>query len=130
MFGGVTPVEWESRKWNGKKWDENNLWKGDDSLRSFLFTLTNPHGIPSRKFALKEHKKEFAIGCDLECCALFGAEITVGDNCNTNSESGTYIGTNWKDDDCMYANDVDFKYFLTGAKDFTVKEIEVFEIAN
>jgi hypothetical protein len=30
----------------------------------------------------------------------------------------------------VYANDTALEYFLTGAKNFTVKEIEVFEIAN
>jgi hypothetical protein len=131
MFGGFTPVEWESRVWNRKKWDECNTWKGDDSLRSFLFTLRNPHGVPPRKFALKKEKKKFAIYCDSARCAIFGNEIVVWDNCNTNSESVTGIGTNWKDDDDeVYANDVDFEYFLTGAEEFTVKEIEVFEIAN
>jgi hypothetical protein len=35
VFGGFTPVEWES----------GNKWKGDDSLRSFLFTLKNPHDV-------------------------------------------------------------------------------------
>jgi hypothetical protein len=43
VFGGFTPVKWES----GQK----GKWKGDDSLRSFLFTLRNPHGVPVRKFS-------------------------------------------------------------------------------
>jgi hypothetical protein len=41
-FGGFTPVEWESRVWKG---DGRNCLKGHDSLRSFLFTLRNPHGV-------------------------------------------------------------------------------------
>jgi hypothetical protein len=50
VFGGFTPVKWESSA-SGK-------WKGADSLRSFLFTLRNPHGVPPRKFALKADKKD------------------------------------------------------------------------
>jgi hypothetical protein len=39
------------------KWENNCGYKGDDSLRSFLFTLRNPHGVPPRKFALKAEEK-------------------------------------------------------------------------
>jgi hypothetical protein len=53
VFGGFTPVKWES----------GNKYKGDDSLRSFLFTLRNPHGVPPRKFALKAEEKHNAICC-------------------------------------------------------------------
>jgi hypothetical protein len=129
MFGGFTPVEWESRVWN-RRYDENNCWKGDDSLRSFLMTLRNPHDVPPRKFALKEEKKEMAIRCDSLWCAVFGDEIGVSDFCNTNSESYTEFGTNSHDNNRVYANDVDFGSFFTGAEEFTVKEIEVFEITN
>jgi hypothetical protein len=44
IFGGFTPLEWESRA----SWPFN---KGDDSLKSFLFTLKNPHNMTARKFA-------------------------------------------------------------------------------
>jgi hypothetical protein len=54
IFGGFTPVQWESRKHNGKWGNEDNRWKDDDSLRSFLFTLRNPRGVQARKFALRE----------------------------------------------------------------------------
>jgi hypothetical protein len=57
VFGDFTLVEWESRVWNGKGGNENNCYKGDDSLRSFLFTLRNPHCVPPRKFALRAERK-------------------------------------------------------------------------
>jgi hypothetical protein len=34
-----------------------NCWKGDDSLRSFLFTLRNPYGIPMPDFVLRAEMK-------------------------------------------------------------------------
>jgi hypothetical protein len=37
IFGDVTPVEWESPKWNGKEDDDNKRIKGDDSLRRYSF---------------------------------------------------------------------------------------------
>jgi hypothetical protein len=70
VFGGFTPVEWESRMWDRRRL--NNCSKGDNSLRSFLFTLRNPHGVPPRKFALKEEMKRAAIYCDSDACPGFG----------------------------------------------------------
>jgi hypothetical protein len=128
MFGGFTPTEWEPREWNREYGDENNCWKGDDSGRSFLFTLRNPHGVPPRRLALKKEKKERAIYCCARKSAGFAWDILVCDSCHTNGRSYTRIGTNYKNNE--YANNVDFEHFFTGAINFTVKEIEVFEIAN
>jgi hypothetical protein len=59
---------------------------------------------------------------------VFGGGIVVCDNCNANRYSHIRIGTNWSDR--TYANDTPFGNFLTGAYKFTVKQIEVFEIAD
>jgi hypothetical protein len=53
VFGGFTPVEWESKTRD----------KADPSLKSFLFTLMNPQNVPARRFALKAEKKKHAIYC-------------------------------------------------------------------
>jgi hypothetical protein len=45
IFGGFTPVEWESRDWH---------FKADDSLKSFRFTLKNPHNLSTRSFSFDE----------------------------------------------------------------------------
>jgi hypothetical protein len=50
-------------------------------------------------------------------------------NCNANRNSYTCIGTRWSDY-TTYANDTAVNDFFTGAEKFTVKEIEVFEIAD
>jgi hypothetical protein len=119
VFGGFTPVKWES----------GNTYKGDDSLRSFLFTLRNPHGVPPRKFALKAEGKQWAIYCGSTDCAVFGnTDIHVRDNCNRHRISYTWIGTRWSDR--PYTNDTAFEDFLTGAREFTLKEIKIFEIAD
>jgi hypothetical protein len=77
VFGGFTPVEWES-VWKNK---------GDNSLKSFVFTLTNPHNIPARRFALKAETKKWAIYCYSGQGPRFGAgfDIAVYDNCNANT---------------------------------------------
>jgi hypothetical protein len=61
LFGGFTPLQWESRVWNGKSGDAKNCWKCDERLKSFLFTLKKPHNIPARKFALKAAMRQWAI---------------------------------------------------------------------
>jgi hypothetical protein len=48
VFGGFTPVKWESHVWNRKQGKETNCLKSDNNLRSFIFTLRNPHCVPPR----------------------------------------------------------------------------------
>jgi hypothetical protein len=79
ILGGFTPVNWES----------SNFWvafKVDASLKSFLFTLKNPHNFPARRFALKAEKNHVAIRCYSEEGPVFG-DIWVDDNCNTGTEN-------------------------------------------
>jgi hypothetical protein len=57
VFGGFSPVEWDSRSWNGKGWDEDNRFKADERLKLFLFKLKNPHNFPARRFALKAEER-------------------------------------------------------------------------
>jgi hypothetical protein len=119
VFGGFTPVEWESRP-------GSPFTKADDSLRSFLFTLKNPHNIPARRFPLKAEEKERAIWCDSAWgpCLGNGGEIAVFGNCNANTHSFTgNLGI-------VYINDIGHftPYVFTSSWQFQVKEIEVFEI--
>jgi hypothetical protein len=108
VFGGFTPANWDSSRY----------WKADDSLRSFLFTLKNPHNIPARRFALKAEEKSQAIWCDSEWGPCFG-DIGVSDN----SSGATSLGI-------AYTNDtgLDAMTVFTGSYNFQVKEIEVFEL--
>jgi hypothetical protein len=86
IFGGFTPVEWASR----------GASKADPSLRSFLFTLKNPHNFPARKFALKAEKKDKAICCDSSCGPRF-CDMDLSDGCNASTGS-------WSDLGNVYAN--------------------------
>jgi hypothetical protein len=124
VFGGFTWVEWESREWNGQYGNKNNCWKVGDSLRSFVFTLKNPHNIPARRFALKAEEKWRAIECDSRWGPCFG-DSAVSDNCNANTSSATSLGTAYTNDTGLYGNTV-----FTGSRYFQVKEIEVFEITE
>jgi hypothetical protein len=119
VFGSFTPVKWDSSR---KKLfgDDKGFFKADDSLRSFLFTLRNPHNIPARRFALRGEWKGRAIRCDSKCGPCFGNDIGVSDNCNANPFNYTFLGL-------VYTNDTGLAEKM---KYFQVKEIEVFEITE
>jgi hypothetical protein len=112
-------VEWESRTG-----DLGECFKADPSLKSFLVLMENPHNFPARKFVLKAEAKDYAIICDSSDSPNFNL-IWVADNCSANTNSGSFLGGS-------YANNtgLDGRIILTVSDDFTVKEIEVFEIAD
>jgi hypothetical protein len=118
VFGGFTP----------QPWDSSNKWKSDDSLKSFIFSLKNPHNVQPRKFALKSDQKHRAIYCGSGYGPIFGEanDIGVTDKCN---ESGQSFSGGFGD---TYTNDTGLsgRTFFTGSPNFTVAEIEVFEISD
>jgi hypothetical protein len=117
IFGGFTPVAWESPL--------NWKYKADPSLKSFLFTLKNPHNVAARRFPLKAEKKDEALYCDSGFGPCF-CGIAVSDNCHIFTWSDTsHFGS-------CYINDtgLDSKTFFTGSENFKVKDIEVFEITE
>jgi hypothetical protein len=114
--------------WNWKHGNDNNLLKADDSLKSFLFTLKNPHNISARRFPLKSEMKHRALFCSSNGGPSFGyfpAGISVYDDCNTNTNSCTSLGGTYTNDTGLRNNIV-----FTGSNRFQVKEIEVFEITE
>jgi hypothetical protein len=124
VFGGFTPVEWESRKPNSQS--HSSSLKADGSQKSFVFTLKNPHNVPARRFALKAEKKQSAIYCGSGWGPRFEGGIAASNNCNANTDSYTnYFGN-------FYTNDTGLarETFFTGSGHFRVKEIEVFEITD
>jgi hypothetical protein len=116
-------VKWESSK---KRWfgEDESFFKADASLRSFLFTLKNPHSVPARRFALKAEKKHEAIWCDSKWAAHI-CDIGVWDNCNATTSSWTSLGSSYTND-----TELDGKTVFTGSDYFQVKEIEVFQITD
>jgi hypothetical protein len=119
VFGGFTPTPWESPRGHRDK--------GDDTGRSFLFTLRNPNGIPARRFALKPQEKHKAINCFSWRGPGFGSgcDLFVANHCNLNAQSATSLGSS-------YVNNtgIDGETVLAGAHCFTVAEIEVFELTD
>jgi hypothetical protein len=120
IFGGFTPVPWEL----------GEDFKEDESVRSFIFTLKNPHNFPPRKFPLKREKRFKAIGCHPQCCTTFGnIDMRVREHCYyAGARNFTRHDTKWNQ--WAYANDSGIEHVFTGDHFFVVKEIEVFEITN
>jgi hypothetical protein len=116
IFGGFTPAKWESVP----KWE----YKADPSLKSFLFTLKNPHNLPPTKFPLKLEQKESAIFCLSSCGPHFG-NIYISDDCDASPSNDSSLGRTDAN-----GTGLDGQKVLTGSQYFTVKEIEVFEIAD
>jgi hypothetical protein len=118
IFGGFTPLKWESGE---------HHYKADDTQKSFVFTLKNLNNISARKFELKTEKKDQAIICDSSDGPRFGSDcdLAVITQCDMNANSHSCLGIS-------YINDtgLDNKIVFAGDHDFKVKEIEVFEITD
>jgi hypothetical protein len=110
------------------KWESEERSKADDSQKSFLFTLKNPHNVAAKIFALKNEKRRPAILCGPRVGPRFGSgcDIAVYDNCNVNSKSHAMeFGLTYNNH-----TGLDGPTFFAGSGNFRVKEIEVFEITN
>jgi hypothetical protein len=112
IFGGFTPAAWESGDWHPKE---------DPSLRSFVFTLKNPHNVAARKFKLKPEEKDRAIRCSSTCGPHFG-DIFVHSNGRFGGTT-LFFGTSYTND-----TEMDGISLFTGSGNFHVREIEVFEV--
>jgi hypothetical protein len=110
ICGGFTPAEWDS----------SNKDKADPSLKSFIFTLKNPHNVPARRFALKAERKDKAIYCNSEGGPNFCDMRVYGNYTNTVTK---FFGSSYTNDTGLNG-----ETFFTGSRDFQVKEIEVFKI--
>jgi hypothetical protein len=116
VFGGFSPVKWDLR---------NRQAKADASLRTFLFTLKNPHNFPARRFGLKVEEKPYAIGCDSGSGPWFNGAILVHDNCDSHASNSGHIGDDYTNDTRL-----DESMIFTGAQQFQVQEIEIFAITD
>jgi hypothetical protein len=117
IFGGFTPVEWDSK--------DND--KADPSGKSFLFTLKNQHNVGPKKFPLKATARVAILTLSYRGPAFGGgADLMVWDQCNANNRSHTlHFGGDYTNDTGL-AGDT----FFTGSPRFQVREVEVFEIID
>jgi hypothetical protein len=110
IFGGFTPIAWES--------STSGISKPDSSGKSFLFSLKNPRNSEPRKFNLMSGKN--AIYCSSSRGPAFAGNCDLGvtDNCNTSTNNWTSLGGSYVNDTGVGATLV-----FTGEPGFTVKEI-------
>jgi hypothetical protein len=115
VFGGYTPLMWNSR----------NDYAPDPSLKSFVFTIKNPHNVPARRFAQKSG--DYAIRNYHGYGPGFGraCDFLVYDECQSSANNYSQLGTTYVNDTGIPGDQV-----LTGSHNFTVKEIEVFEVMS
>ena len=116
VFGGFASIPWTSPSSSG----------GKQAPGSFLFTLTNMHGIQPTKFTLKDENDGYAVYHDTGYGAEFGNyDIDIYSNCNTNTSSYAdfpkrYNDTTGKGRSIFTSN--------TSSHNFQVQEIEVFRV--
>jgi hypothetical protein len=115
IFGGFTPIAWESA---------SGIFKLDSSGKSFLFSLKNPRNSEPRKFMLMSGKN--AICCNSSYGPWFPSnnDMVVYDNCDNTTNNFTNLGGSYMND-----TGIDGRLVFTGEYNFTVKEIEVFTIS-
>jgi hypothetical protein len=113
IFGGYTPVAWTSR----------NSAVSDPSLKSFLFTIRNPHNLPTQIFKLKQG--DYAIYDHSDHGPRFGGgtDLHVADQCRNSNSCWSNFGHIYENITGIAGNQV-----FTGVTNFTVQEIEVFEV--
>jgi hypothetical protein len=94
-------------------------------MKSFLFTLKNPQGVPRMKFMLKSEKNDRATS-QLSLCGPDFYDIGVCDH------SSDYPRSRSPDFGIPSLSDtgLDGRCLLMGSELFTVEEIEVFEIPD
>jgi hypothetical protein len=129
IFGGFTPVAWESQPASEEEEEEEindglEL-KEDDSGRSYLFTLRNPYALPPKRFPLYQNERAGAIRSGRKWGPCFGnGDLWISNEANKNTKSRTrrFGG--------VYHNSTgrDGRTFFTGMAFFTAKEVEVFEV--
>jgi hypothetical protein len=127
VFGAYTPIAWGS----------SERFVPDPDLASFIFTIKNPHNLPPRIFKQKEqahavfHSRAwgaiFGNGYDLSLCA----------QCRSETQSGSRLGNAYPDTlprVCRYPtpgmSTIQEFQVLTGSANFSVNEIEVFQLVS
>ena len=110
VFGGYTDVPWTS---SGGSWKHSDV--------SFLFQLSSEGQRNVTKFTLNGINNDYAVWHNSNFLCVFGFDIVIHDNCNSNQNSYCNIGH-------TYLNN-GTPHILTGGRQyFQVAEIEVYQL--
>jgi hypothetical protein len=113
IFGGYTPLAWSCRGGS----------VADPTMKSFIFTIKNPHNLPPQVFNQKTQENAILDHPTQPPRFGNGNDFYVCDKGNTCNSSASNLGTTYANDTGIAGNQV-----LTGAYNFILKEIEVFEV--
>jgi hypothetical protein len=104
--------------------DSITNWKADLSQGNFVFTMLRPHTIGFRKFHLKRDQTHRAISAERDYGPIFGFGHTIRACLNSSTTNDNYT------DLTGYVNDIglDSRLVFTGDYNFTVKEMEIFQV--
>jgi len=121
LFGGYTPLSWESR--DAYAWDED----------SWIFSLTNPSNEPVKMANVIAKGKDFkySIYDAADHGPTFGGgyDIAIQSNANGSNQNYTNIGYSYLLPGKIFGSE-ESKNFMTGSYHFSVAEIEVFSLAD
>jgi hypothetical protein len=120
IFGGYMACEWDS----------DGCWKRDESKTSFLFTLRNPHNLSPRIFSLNDVR--YSMLCNQSYAMVWfgnGGFIGIYEDCNVNCNSHNKA---FNISPPTYVNDTGLpgSTLFTGEQNYTVKELEIFELSE
>jgi hypothetical protein len=100
-------------------------------MKSFVFTLKNPHHLAARTFSLNPDRKHYTMFCYPNTTMVFfgcwGA-ICITDNCNSHNNSHN---RGFGHPESSFVNDTGLpgSTLFTGENTFTVKELEIFGVS-
>ena len=112
IFGGYTAVASENR----------NRYKSDNS--AFLFSLVNARSLPL--LMPVKVRGENAIVCHVIFGPMFGGDLVIAANSNTNAQSKSNLGSNFDFTHFAFQS-TEARSFLAGGFNFQTVEIEVYQ---
>ena len=116
-FGGFASIPWTSP----------SSYEHKKAPGSFLFTLTNMHGIQPTKFPLKDENDGNAVCHDTDYDPAFGGghDLRISSKCNSSASSSANFGSTYNDTtgkgSSIFTSNV-------SSNNFQVQEIEVFMV--
>ena len=95
---------------------------------SFLFSLRNKDNFPPFKCSIYDHQIQNPIRRDASHGAIFGEDLCISDNANTNQLSLSNLGHTYQPPPGYQRGTPKTKALLAGSDHFTPSEIEVFRV--
>jgi hypothetical protein len=120
VFGGFTPLAWESRAG-----EYEDRFKQDDSGKGFLFTVRSHGRLPPRVFPLLPAETHHAIYCSVTSGPEFGAGTTGYGDLAVRSNTGAMASSSNLGQSYQGAGN---PAVLAGKEQFLVNKVEVFEV--